>query len=119
MNTQWNDTKNDKVLKIGYYACQKRQVLLVFDKWGINIRSKVDCDELTDYVANNFDDIVISLKNTKKDISDRCLADRESIKNILKQIKKTHSFNETGSFNIPYLPKEINNGKKKPVFINY
>jgi len=35
--------------RIGYYACQ----------WGINIRSKVDCDELVQF-AKGLDDVVIS-----------------------------------------------------------
>ena len=40
--------------RIGYYACQ----------WGVNIRSKVDCDELTKFVKDKFpDEIVISKKN--------------------------------------------------------
>lgn len=39
--------------RIGYYACQ----------WGVNIRAKVDCDELVEYVSNTFDDVIISKKN--------------------------------------------------------
>jgi heterodisulfide reductase subunit A len=35
--------------RIGYYACQ----------WGINIKGKVDCDQLVEF-AKNFDDVVIS-----------------------------------------------------------
>ena len=45
-----NDIENHR---IGYYACQ----------WGVNIRTKVDCDELVEYVSNTFDDVVIAKKN--------------------------------------------------------
>ena len=44
---------NNKNHRIGYYACQ----------WGINIRSKVDCDELVEYVKSFGDEIIISKKN--------------------------------------------------------
>ena len=45
---------NSENHRIGYYACQ----------WGVNIRSKVDCDELTKFVKDKFpDEIVISKKN--------------------------------------------------------
>lgn len=66
MNSQWNDTKINKdneQLRIGYYACQKKYDFLVFGKWGINIRSKVDCDELIEYVKNFGEEIVIAKKN--------------------------------------------------------
>ena len=54
--TQWNDTKNNEELdrlRIGYYCCE----------WGINIRGKIDCDKLAEYVKNLDDDIIISKKN--------------------------------------------------------
>ena len=43
---------NNQNHRIGYYACQ----------WGINIRSKVDCDELVEYVKGFGDEIIISKK---------------------------------------------------------
>ena len=40
---------NNNSHRIGYYACQ----------WGINIRGKVDCNKLIEYVKD-MDDIIIS-----------------------------------------------------------
>ena len=42
--------------RIGYYACQ----------WGINIKSKVNCDELVEYVKNEFPEEIIISKKTRK-----------------------------------------------------
>lgn len=51
-------------------------------------------------VNSYFDDIEINLNIKKEDLSARCIADRESILTILKNLKKINSIN------IPYLPEE-------------
>jgi|GEM_PF-1298831 len=52
-------------------------------------------------VEGYFDDIEIFLKKQVNDVSNRCMADRESIKNILKIIR-----NNNDNISIPFLPNE-------------
>ena len=47
------ENKNTERLRIGYYCCE----------WGINIRSKIDVNELLTYAESLGDEIVVSKKN--------------------------------------------------------
>ena len=59
MNSQRNETSDNKEaeklesLRIGFYSCE----------WGINIRSKIDVNELVSYAQSLGDEIVLSKKN--------------------------------------------------------
>ena len=56
MNSQRNETSDNKEteqLRIGFYSCE----------WGINIKSKIDVNELVDYAQSLGDEIVLSKKN--------------------------------------------------------
>ena len=47
------NNEESEELRIGYYCCE----------WGVNIRSKIDCDKLVEYVKDLSDEIIISKKN--------------------------------------------------------
>ena len=49
---RFKTNKDNEDLRLGYYACH----------WGINIKGKVDCDKLVEYVKD-IEDVIISKAN--------------------------------------------------------